>query len=269
MKATNNKYGILLTGLIIILIAVSPISNINNVVVPRNDPCNQNNDLNSSVTIMTLYEATTIYSSLVDVTIRGTLTGFYGECIEITLVQQTIEDVTIIITFGVIIIPDDPSIQTMVIAKAYTIELTFQWESITIFVFSFCIEATDYAPDDTINFTVSSTPYGNTSCVGKILTYFETVNNTYLGTIEGQLAIWACTDGVEYVEETAEIMGVTDAVNEILAESGTGLSLGDGNGNGGGIPGFQILPALIVISLLFSISIIKQKRNKNNYYKFI
>ncbi len=261
MRTKNSELKIFLVALIVILGTVGPLSNVNFISVPTTEPCNQTDDIDGTTTGMTLYQATTTFSSLVDVTITGLFFAFFwDECINITVVQLTTEDVIISIDLGVKLLPADSGVQTMVIAKEYTITLTSQYQVKTQIVYAFCTESDDGAPSEEDTFTVSSTPYSPSSCVGKILDYFQNVNNTFLGTQIGQFAVWACIDGTAAVSYLAEVLGVTSQVNTVLSESGTGLTLG--GGGGGGIPAFDIIMVFITLSPIIGLSILLKKRNR-------
>ncbi len=257
----KNRFNVFLVGIIIVLSAIGPLSTMNIATTSISEPHKQTENIHTSLTTMSLYQATTTYSSLVSVSIEGVIFAlFYEKCINITLVQLTTDPVTIIIDIGVVLIPSDPGTQTMVIAKSYTISLTTQWEVNSTVVYAFCTESSDSAPDEESTFTVSSSPYGGSTCVGKILNYFENVNNTYLGTLQGQYAIWACIDGTASIYYAAEAFGWTSEINYLLSESGTGLTLGGGGGNK--IPAFNMLLVMVVFIQIISCALLLPKKNK-------
>lgn len=173
---------------------------------------------------MTLYQATTTYSSLVSVEIRGSA-GYYGDCIEIEVEQKTATDVTINVEMLTKLIPLDSDYQMMIISKSQTISLTYQGHIQTVSVYGFCAQMHKTMPTASITFTVSSTLYSTSSNVGKVLAYLQT-NTSYLSKSAGQCAIWACTDGPTEVD--IGHYGFEDVridANAILAESNTGLEI--------------------------------------------
>jgi hypothetical protein len=213
--------------------------------------------INANLTNLTLYDA--MSSDLVNVTINGTFYGFWGQCIDVYLEQLTAENVTITIAAGVVLIPADSGVQNMIVAKTEVVELTYLGDYTTISLYAFCGESADAAPGEEDTFTVSITSYGPSTCIGKILAYFET-NDTHLGDQVGQLAIWACLDGVTSIRLSAQAMGIDDEVNTVLVESGTGLSLTTTTPM---IPGFETIP--IFIGILFAIGIATKIRRKRYF----
>lgn len=207
---------------------------------PNKDNNIENNNLD--LTELTLYDA--MSSPLVNVTINGTLSVFWGQCIEVYCEQLTTEDLKITISAGTILTPADSDVQDMIVAKSEDIYLMFEGHNDTKLLYAFCGELEDSAPGPLDNFTVSPSSYGPSTCVGKILTFFAT-NNTHLDDQVGQYAIWACLEGVTAVKITTQALGIDDEVNAVLVESGSGISFYTTTPM---IPGFNLLIIYIAVS---------------------
>ncbi|MHA1731766.1 MAG: hypothetical protein ACTSU5_07465 [Promethearchaeota archaeon] len=182
-------------------------------------------DPSPAATTFTLYEAYS-ESTKVSVNISGKANaGYYGECMKIVVEQLTTTDITIEIVARDKLLSKNSAYQDMVVSKSITIHLTSIHESKTVYVYAFCVEMHKSGPASWTNYSVSSSRYSSTSCIGKILSYCEDHTSLYSDQ-NAQYAIWACTDGVQDVCER----GLTSSqrrseTNEILANSGTGLKI--------------------------------------------
>ncbi|MBD3227714.1 MAG: hypothetical protein GF329_05960 [Candidatus Lokiarchaeota archaeon] len=255
MKKTNFHKKRKFYGLILIAMLFFLLGSNNSLIHLKSAQENNLENIYNLDTDLTIEEA--MSSPLVDVVINGTVWGFWGQCIDVYLEQLTTEDVTITISAGVVLSPADSGVQNMIVAKTEVVYLTFSGDSEIITLYAFCGESSDDAPDEDDTFTVSSISYGPSTCVGKILAYFET-NDTYIDTQSGQFAIWACIDGVASVRPLVSFLpGTEEEVNLILEESGTGLSLDRPS-----IPGFSLFPTIITLfSALGLILILYKKKN--------
>ncbi|NVM31570.1 MAG: hypothetical protein HWN65_22220 [Candidatus Helarchaeota archaeon] len=262
MNKNNYKTKLGFLSLIIIFVTIIPIAGMNLMMATSSVPCDQEGKLDTAGT-MTLYDAS-INVTHVEVWINGTFDFFYAQCINVTIKQLTAEAITVIIAAGTKLIPGDSGTQTMVVANTTVLSTSVLDEMNSTLLWGFCCESDDAGPGDSDTFTVSPTPYGPTSCVGKIMIFFDTVNATFIGTMIGQLAVWACIDGPASVTTMAEIVGWTDEVNAILLQAGTGIQLGED-----GIPGFEILPILLVVFLIVILTRIAHKRSNNKYLDII
>ncbi|TFF97843.1 MAG: hypothetical protein EU547_03170 [Promethearchaeota archaeon] len=240
-----------------LLIGIIGFSLCFNTLITSSGPIKDNNIENNNLdlTELTLYEA--MSSPLVNVTINGTLSFFWGQCIEVYCEQLTTEDLKITISAGTVLTPADTEVQDMIVAKTEEIYLMFEGHNDTKLLYAFCGEFEDAAPGPLDNFTVSPSSYGPSTCVGKILTFFET-NDTHLDDQVGQYAIWACLEGVTAIKIATQALGIDEAVNAVLVESGSGLSFYTTTPM---IPGFNLLTIFVTLlsTIGFAVIILRKK----------
>ena len=114
--------------------------------------------------------------------------GYFGQCMQVMLQNNTSNSLIIIISAGQTMTPVESRYQNMIVTKTEKIKLPPNG-SYSGLLYAACIEAKDYSPRDSTKYLLAS------KATGKLLEIVTFVEKKQYQNQLGSMAIWVVTDG--------------------------------------------------------------------------